>query len=107
MEQRELQEVIDVAISTYRGDVGVLESAIGALHIGLKVGWKPLRLMHKHETFIRYQEILSLDFHKVMPEVGPLADKSMGWHIAKKARNFWDVVRGTVPGRSREVNSIP
>ena len=104
MEQRELQEVIEVAISTYQGNVDVLESAIGALHVGLRTGWRPLRLMHTHKTFVRYQAALGLDFHEVMPEVGPLAEKSLAWRIASKVKNFWDAARGSIPAaRSKEI----
>jgi hypothetical protein len=103
MTQDELQRVIDTAIKTYQGDISVLEAAIGALHIGLKIGWKPLRLVHSHKTFTNYQKVLGLDFHEVLPEVGVLADKSMAWRIAKYAHNFWDVARGTLPGRSKEL----
>ena len=103
MTQEEIQQVIDATIKSYRGDISVLETAIGALYVGLKIGWKPLRLVHSHRTFASYQKVLGLDFHEVLPEVGPLADKSMAWRIAKHARNFWDVARGTLPGRSKEM----
>ena len=89
----------------HRGDVRVLQTAIGALHLGLAVGWKPLRLVHSHRTFVRYQEILQLDFHEVLPEVGVKADKLLAWRVAKVAKNFWDVARGSQPGRSREYGS--
>lgn len=103
MNQNELLQVVDSAIARYRGDVQALEGAIGALYLGLKIGWKPLRLIHAHRTFTRYQEILQLDFHEVLPEVGPLANKSVGWRIAKTVKNFWDAARGSVPGRSKEL----
>jgi hypothetical protein len=102
MTQEEIQQVIDTAIKSYDGDISVLEAAIGALHVGLKTGWKPLRLVHSHRTFTIYQKALGLDFHEVLPDIGPLADKSVAWRIAKHARNFWDVARGTLPGRSKE-----
>lgn len=102
MNQTELLQIIDSAIVRYRGDVRVLQTAIGALHLGLAVGWKPLRLVHSHRTFVRYQEILQLDFHEVLPEVGVKADKLLAWRVAKVAKNFWDVARGSQPGRSRE-----
>lgn len=100
MHQEDIRKVIDAAVSGYTGDARVLESAIGAFYLGFKIGWKPLRLMHSHKTFDRYQRILGLDFLEVLPEVGPLADKLLGWRIVKLAGNFWDAARGTVPGRS-------
>lgn len=103
MNKDELLRIVDTAIRGYQGDSTVLGSAIGALHIGLLIGWRPLRLIHSHRTFVRYEQILGLDFHEVLPEVGPLADKSLGWRIAKQAENFWDAVRGSVPGRSKQL----
>ena len=103
MNKDELLRIVDTAIRSYQGDSTVLGSAIGALHIGLLIGWRPLRLIHSHRTFVRYEQILGLDFHEVLPEVGPLADKSLGWRIAKQAENFWDAVRGSVPGRSKQL----
>lgn len=103
MNKDELLRVIDNAIRGYQGDSTVLGSAIGALHIGLLIGWRPLRLIHSHRTFVRYEQILGLDFHAVLPEVGPLAHKSVGWRLALHAENFWDAVRGSVPGRSKQL----
>lgn len=102
MTEDDVQKVISDAMANYSGNVQVLESAIGALHVGLKTGWRPLRLMHTHSTFSRYQRILGVDFLEVLPEVGPLADKSLGWRIVKVVGNFWDAARGTIPGRSTE-----
>lgn len=102
MKSDDLQKVIDQAVQSYQGDFAVLESAIGALYVGLKIGWRPLCLIHSHRTFIRYQQVLGLDFHECLPEVGPFADKSLAWRVAKHAESFWDVVRGSVPGRSKE-----
>lgn len=103
MNKDELLRIVDTAIQGYKGDSTILGSAIGALHIGLKIGWRPLRLIHSHRTFVRYEQILGLDFHQVLPEVGPLADKSLAWRVAKQVENFWDVVRGAVPGRSKQL----
>lgn len=99
MKSEHLQTIIDDAIRLYTGDFRVLESAVGSLHIGLKIGWRPLRLIHSHRTFVRYQDILGVDFQEVLPEVGPLADKSVAWRAAKYAENFWDLVRGHLPNR--------
>lgn len=103
MDEKELLHIIDTATRHYQGDSTVLGSAVGALHIGLSIGWRPLRLIHSHQTFVRYEQILGIDFHEVLPGVGPLADKSLGWRLAKQAENFWDAVRGTVPGRSKQL----
>ena len=103
MKSEHLQTIIDESIRLYTGDFRVLESAIGALHIGLKIGWRPLRLIHSHRTFVRYQDILGIDFQDVLPEVGLLADKSVAWRVAKCAENFWDLARGHLPNRNMSV----
>lgn len=100
MMKREYVELIDAAIARYKGDGRTLESAIGAFYLGFHVGWKPLRLMHAHVTFARYQTILGLNFMEVHPEVGPLAGKMLAWRFVEKVGNYWDVARGAVPGRS-------
>lgn len=102
MNQIELVQIVDSAFQKYRGDLHVFESAVGAFLLGTKVGWRPLHLIHRYPTLLRYQEILGLNFREVLPEVGPMADKMLGWRLAKSASNFWDAVRGTVPGRTRE-----
>lgn len=102
MQQSELLQLVDDVMLHYNGDVRILESAIGALYLGLKVGWKPLLLVHSRATFARYEKILGLNFRKVMPAVGPLADRSLGWRLAKGLTNFWEAVRGRSPGRSSE-----
>ncbi|MCB1796115.1 MAG: hypothetical protein KDJ70_17160 [Candidatus Competibacteraceae bacterium] len=103
MTQEEIQQVIDTALKNYTGDARILESAIGSLFVGLQIGWRPLHLIHRHKTLSRYQNILDLDFREVMPEIGRMADKSLGWRLAKHLNNFWDAVRGTAPGRTNEL----
>lgn len=102
MKQDAVQRVISNAIQNYSGDARVLESAIGAFHVGLNIGWRPLRLIHSGKTYARYQQILGVDFHEVLPEVGPLADRLTGWRIVKVSGNFWDAALGIAPGRSSE-----
>ncbi len=105
MQQDELLQLVNDVMARYHGDVRILESAIGALYLGLKVGWKPLLLIHSRATFARYEKILGLNFREVMPAVGPLADKLVGWRLAKGLTNFWEAVRGRSPGRSSEFSA--
>lgn len=106
MTQGEMLRVVDEAVASYRGDVSVLETAIGALMVGRWVGWRPLMLMHSTATVARYQEILGLKFREVLPEVGPLADKSLGWRLLGNIKDFWKVARRRLPGSSKELVAL-
>lgn len=98
MQTRDLIPAIDNAVKTFRGNVSTLEAAIGALFVGRQVGWKVLVLVHDKKTIRRYEKILGLDFREIMPEVGPLADKSLAWSAVQKVSNFWKAVSGEIPG---------
>lgn len=102
MTQGEMLRVADEAVERYTGDVSVLETAIGALMVGRRVGWRPLLLMHSTATIARYQEILGLKFREVLPEVGPLANKSLGWRMLGRLKDYWRVVARRLPGSSKE-----
>ena len=98
MKKKQLQVAIDKAIKDFRGVIPTLEAAIGALFVGQKVGWKVLLLVHDKKTIRKYEEILGVDFREVMPEVGPLADKSLAWKACQKVSNFWKAVKGEIEG---------
>ncbi len=102
MTQEDLLKVIDQAVAGYKGDIRVLESAIGALIVGNKLGWKPLFIINSPGTIRRYQQILGVKFRDVMPDEGPLVHKSIGYAVTKQIGKFWETVRGTAPGKSAE-----
>lgn len=106
MAQGEMLRVVDEAIERYTGDVSVLESAVGALLVGRRVGWRPLLLMHSTATIARYQQVLGVKFREVLPEVGPLAGKSLGWKLLEDVKDFWKVVSRKVPGSSNELTAL-
>ena len=106
MGQGEVLRVVDEAIARYTGDVSVLETAIGALMLGRRVGWRPLLMMHTTATIARYQQVLGLKFREVLPEVGPLAGKSLGWSMLGRMKDFWKVVRRQIPGKSTELIAL-
>lgn len=103
MNNNELVALLDRAIKSYKGDSRVLESAIGALVVGRLTGWKPLALIHTHTTFRKYEHLLGVTFSEVLPEVGPLAHKSLAWQVAQSVGRFWDVVKNRLPGRTVEL----
>ena len=94
--------MFDKTIKEYKGDIAQLESAIGVLIVGQRMGWKPLLLIHNKRTIRNYEKILGLSFRDEMLEVGDLAHKSYAWTAVQKLENFWKAVSGdiTVPRKS-------
>jgi hypothetical protein len=106
LDNDQLEQHFDKIIKEYEGDVFVLEAAIGAFVVGRLVGWRVLLLAHSLRTFNKYQKLLKLDFKEYMPERGKYAEKSNALRVADKVGNYWKVVSGHVPGRTREVESL-
>jgi len=98
MDEREAIEIIDKAVAKYSGNTDVLCSAIGVLMMGRHIGWRPLFVMNTQKTLRNYERILDVKFQDVLPDVGPLAHKSVAWSIAKKLKSFWKAVKGEIPG---------
>jgi hypothetical protein len=104
MDDQEIVEIIDRAVAKYIGNTDVLASAIGVLMVGRHFGWRPIFIMHSRKALRNYEAILNIEFKKVLPPVGTLAHKSVGWNVAKKLSGFWKMVKGEVPGvKSLEV----
>jgi len=95
---KDLIETCLAAIKPYKGDFTKLESAIGALIIGKRMGWRVMFLIHNRSTLREYEKILGVKFQEVLPEVGELAHKSIGWAAAQKIGNFWKAVKGEISG---------
>lgn len=85
---------IVTSIDSYRGSAFILESALGAIIIGEKYGWRVLKLIHSPATYKKYEVILGLNFQDTCPERGPLAHKSLGLKIADRLNSFWAVATG-------------
>lgn len=95
------KQIIDTsleAVDKFTGNVTQLETAIGALVVGKRVGWKVLYLIHDKKTLQRYEEILDLKFREILPEVGPKASKSVAWAALEGIKNFWKAVKGEITG---------
>lgn len=90
----ELYDIERNAFAKFTGIFDELEAAIGLLHIGDQVGWKPLVLIHNKRTIRKYEDILGINIREFFPEEGPSAERSMGYTIAKKIGNFWKAVSG-------------
>ena len=92
----QLYEIEREAFARFCGQFDELEAAIGMLHLGDHVGWKPLVLIHNKRTIRKYEEILGINIREFFPEEGPSAERSIGYKIAKKIGNFWKAVSGEI-----------
>lgn len=90
------------AIETYKGQMPVLESAIGALAIGQKFGWRVLQIVHSSATLKKYERVLDLKFKDVCPERTDLSRKSVGLAVADKIQSFWAVALGKHPVKNKD-----
>ena len=92
----ELHEVARKAIANFTGQMDELEAALGLLHLGDHLGWKPLVLIHNKRTIRKYEDILGIAVRDYFVPEGPSADRSLGYSIAKKIGNFWKAVSGEI-----------
>ncbi len=90
----QLHEIERKAFANFTGQFDELEAAIGMLHLGDHLGWKPLVLIHNKRTIRKYEEILGINIREFFPEEGPSSHRSIGYTIAKKIGNFWKAVSG-------------
>lgn len=92
----QLYEIERKAFASYTGTFDELEAALGMLHLGHHIGWKPLVLIHNKRTIRKYEEILGIDIREMFPPEGPSVHRSIGYKIAKKIGNFWKAVSGEI-----------
>jgi hypothetical protein len=95
---KDLIDTCLAAIKPYKGDLTKLESAIGALIVGKRLGWRVMFLVHNRATIREYEKMLGVKFQLALPEVGELAHKSIGWMAVQKVGNFWKAVKGEISG---------
>lgn len=100
----ELQDIQRKAIANFTGSFDDLEAAIGVLHLGDHLGWKPLVLIHNKRTIRKYEQILDINMREFFIEEGPSSSRSLGYEIAKKIGNFWKAVSGEIKDENLKVN---
>jgi hypothetical protein len=93
---------VESKIIDFRGRANVLESALGALIVGQKFGWRLTKMVHSPATVKKYEKILGLKFQDVCPERTQQSERSVGLNMAKKLQSFWAVALGKkdVPNKS-------
>ena len=101
---KKASDLIDAAVDRFdKGSIDDLEQAIGMYMVGRHVGWKVLVLIHNKRTIRKYEEILGISIREEFPEVGPAADRSVGYKIAKTVSNFWKAVSGEISIENRRM----
>lgn len=90
----EMHQIERKAFAHFHGMIDEYEAAVGMMHLGHHVGWKPLVLIHNKRTIKKYEDILGINIREMFPEEGPSVERSMGYMIVKKLGNFWKAVSG-------------
>ncbi len=99
----QLHEIERNAIAGFMGTFDELEAALGVLHLGDYLGWKPLVLIHNKRTIRKYEEILGVKLRDLFEPEGPGAHRSVGYMLAVKIGNFWKAVSGEVKDEDLKV----
>ena len=101
---KKASDLVDAAVDRFdKGSIDDLEQASGMYMVGRHVGWKVLVLIHNKRTIRKYEEILGISIREEFPEVGPAADRSVGYKIAKTVSNFWKAVSGEISIENRRM----
>lgn len=69
-----------------------VEAAIGALFVGQYFGLRILRIIHSSSILRKYEKFLGVSFEELIPQHGPLIDKSVAWSFISTTKEYWDVV---------------
>ncbi len=91
----EIQEITYRAIAHFEGNAEKLETAIGALYLGIHLGWKTLYIIHNKRTIRQFEEILGITFKEYFDDVLPGSRRSPGYTKAEDQKKYWKVVNGT------------
>jgi ribosome-binding protein aMBF1 (putative translation factor) len=101
-QQERLEQIERGAFLHFEGSLDDLEKALGILHLGHHVGWRPLVLIHSKRTIAKFEQILDIRLRDEFPEEGPSAERSHAYVLARKLSNFWKAVSGETPIQDRQ-----
>lgn len=87
-------EICEKALKNYKGNVQILESAIGALVMGRMLGWHVLRLIHSSRTYSSYEKILGVKFKEILPPRTKESTSVYGIRMADGIGKFWQALAG-------------
>ena len=90
------------AIANFSGQLPELAAALGMLRMGDHMGWRVLLIIHNKRTIRKYENILGITVRELFPEEGPSAERSNGYHWAKKLGGYWKIVSGDTKIENRQ-----
>lgn len=90
----EMYQIERKAFARFQGQLDEFEAAVGMMHLGYQLGWRPLVLIHNKRTIRKYEDILGINVREMFKEEGPSVERSLGYSVAKKLGNFWKAVSG-------------
>lgn len=90
----EQNQVLIDSIESYRGHVSTIETAIGAIVVGQKYGWRVLRMVHSANTMKKYEKAIGLKYEDICPESTEHSKRNIGFRFAQTIGKYWDVVMG-------------
>jgi hypothetical protein len=96
--EKQIHTIATKTMSSYHGDLPLVEGAIGTLYAGKQFGWKVLYLVHDKKTLKKYEDILEIKFREAFPDLGPRAEHSHAYRLSLKVSNFWKAVKGEIKG---------
>lgn len=88
-------------IDTIRGDLVVVESAIGALIMGQHYGKRVLQLMHSPATLRKYEALLGIKYADYCEQRTELSTRVTGIKYWDKVGGFWAIVMGKKPLKNK------
>jgi len=88
----------DEILKTYKGDIPLLEKALGAYFVGRRVGWKVMYVLHDVKTIRKYEQILKINFREEFKDYEDLAHRTRAYQAIQLISNFWKAIKGETPG---------
>jgi len=97
-----IETIVARVCRTYRGDLSVLEGAIGALILGQYMGYRVLRIIHSGRTYSRYERLLGVKFNQECPPTTRLSTRNNGYRWVQEFGDYWKAVsQGLIPSQDR------
>lgn len=94
------------SVETGVNDFDIVEGAIGAVFVGQYYGMRVLRIIHAASTLRKYEKFFGVPFDELVPQHGPMIDRSLAWRIVTTTRQYWDLVSRRFRMEEREKRTI-
>lgn len=88
-------------LNSVKGDLAVVESALGALVVGQHYGTRVLQLMHSPATLRKYEKLIGIKYSDYCEERTTLSTRVRGIRYWDKVGGFWAIVMGKKPLKNK------